>query len=100
VRRQLLPDLEPACAGYVAWRALIEESAMAPAARTVLGERLAFCLPPGEQMLGYPVSGTDETTEARQCRYNVVWYRPADEATQRPRLLTGRDDRGWAAARS
>ena len=28
---------------------------MSPAARAVLGERLAFCLPPGEQMLGYPV---------------------------------------------
>ena len=57
VRRQLLPDLEPAYAGYVAWRALIEERAMSPGARAILGERLAFCLPPGEQILGYPVSG-------------------------------------------
>ena len=39
VRRQLLPDLEPAYAGYVAWRALIEESAMSAAARAVLGDR-------------------------------------------------------------
>jgi 2-polyprenyl-6-methoxyphenol hydroxylase-like FAD-dependent oxidoreductase len=95
VRRQLLPDLEPAYAGYVAWRALIEESAMSPAARAILGERLAFCLPPGEQMLGYPVSGADEATAAGRRRYNVVWYRPADETTQLPRLLTGRNGRRY-----
>ena len=62
VRRQLLPDLAPAYAGYVAWRGLIEERAISPAAWAVLGERLMFCLPPGEQMLGYPVSGADEAT--------------------------------------
>jgi 2-polyprenyl-6-methoxyphenol hydroxylase-like FAD-dependent oxidoreductase len=95
VRRQLLPALEPGYAGYVAWRALIEESAMSPAARAILGDRLAFCLPPGEQMLGYPVSGADEATAAGQRRYNVVWYRPADEARQLPRLLTGRDGRRY-----
>jgi len=93
VRRQLLPDLEPAYAGYVAWRALIEESAMSAAARAVLGDRLAFCLPAGEQMLGYPVSGVDESTLPGRRRYNVVWYRPADEATGLPRLLTGQDGR-------
>jgi 2-polyprenyl-6-methoxyphenol hydroxylase-like FAD-dependent oxidoreductase len=89
VRRQLLPDLAPAYAGYVAWRGLIDERAMSAAAWAVLGERLTFCLPPGEQMLGYPVPGADETTQAGGRRYNVVWYRPADEAA----ALTGRDGR-------
>jgi 2-polyprenyl-6-methoxyphenol hydroxylase-like FAD-dependent oxidoreductase len=95
VRRQLLPDLEPGYAGYVAWRGLIEESAMSAEARAVLGERLMFCLPAGEQMLGYPVPGADEATVAGRRRYNVVWYRPADEATGLPRLLTGRDGRRY-----
>lgn len=95
VRRQLLPESEPAYAGYVAWRALIEEGAMSAAARAILGEYLAFCLPPGEQMLGYPVSGADEATAAGRRRYNVVWYRPADEQTALPRLLTGRDGRRY-----
>jgi 2-polyprenyl-6-methoxyphenol hydroxylase-like FAD-dependent oxidoreductase len=89
VRRQLLPDLEPAYAGYVAWRGLIEERAMSAGAQAVLGERLMFCLPAGEQMLGYPVPGADEATQPGRRRYNVVWYRPADEAT----ALTGRDGR-------
>jgi 2-polyprenyl-6-methoxyphenol hydroxylase-like FAD-dependent oxidoreductase len=91
VRRQLLPDLAPAYAGYVAWRGLIEERAMSAAAWAVLGERLMFCLPPGEQMLGYPVSGADEAILPGRRRYNVVWYRPADEAT----VLTGRDGRRY-----
>jgi 2-polyprenyl-6-methoxyphenol hydroxylase-like FAD-dependent oxidoreductase len=95
IRRQLLPDLEPAYAGYVAWRGLIEESAMSAAARTILGDRLAFCLPAGEQMLGYPVPGADEAILPGRRRYNVVWYRPAAEPTRLPQLLTGRDGRRY-----
>ena len=91
VRRRLLPQIAPVYAGYVAWRGLIEERAMSAAAWAVLGDRLMFCLPPGEQMLGYPVSGADEAILPGRRRYNVVWYRPADEA--RWRLLTGRDGR-------
>jgi 2-polyprenyl-6-methoxyphenol hydroxylase-like FAD-dependent oxidoreductase len=95
VRRRLLPDLEPAYAGYIAWRGLIQEAAMSAEARAVLGERLMFCLPPGEQMLGYPVPGADEATGPASRRYNVVWYRPADEASALPRLLTGQDGRRY-----
>jgi 2-polyprenyl-6-methoxyphenol hydroxylase-like FAD-dependent oxidoreductase len=91
VRRQLLPELEPAYAGYVAWRGLFEESAMSAQTRAVLGERLMFCLPPGEQMLGYPVPGADEGIQPGRRRYNMVWYRPADEAT----ALIGRDGRRY-----
>jgi 2-polyprenyl-6-methoxyphenol hydroxylase-like FAD-dependent oxidoreductase len=91
VRRELLPDLEPAYAGYVAWRGLIEESAMSAGACAVLGEHLMFCLPAGEQMLGYPVPGAVEAILPGRRRYNMVWYRPADEAT----ALTGRDGRRY-----
>ena len=93
VRRLLLPELEPAYAGYVAWRGLIEERRMSAAARAILCDRLAFCLPAGEWMLGYPVPGADEAITPGRRRYNVVWYRPADEAVGLPRLLTGRDGR-------
>jgi 2-polyprenyl-6-methoxyphenol hydroxylase-like FAD-dependent oxidoreductase len=98
VRRQLLPELEPAYAGYVAWRGLIEERAMSAAARAILGDRLAFCLPPGEQMLGYPVPGADEAIAPGRRRYNIVWYRPTAERTRLPRLLTGRDGRRYDLA--
>ena len=49
---------------------------------------MTFCLPPGEQFLGYPVAGPDNDLRPGHRRYNVVWYRPADEATKLPWLLT------------
>ena len=90
VRRQLLPDLEPAYAGYVAWRGLIEERAMSAAAQAVLGERLMFCLPPGEQMLGYPVPGADEATRRAGGVTTSCGIAPPSESGA---LLTGCDGR-------
>ncbi len=84
VRAQLLPRLEPAYAGYVAWRALLPEASVD---RNVF-EGMAFCLPPGEQFLGYPVAGADNDLRPGHRRYNVVWYRPADESSELQRLLT------------
>jgi 2-polyprenyl-6-methoxyphenol hydroxylase-like FAD-dependent oxidoreductase len=84
VRQQCLPDVAPLYAGYVAWRALLPERAIPPE----LFELMTFCLPPGEQCLGYPVAGPDNDLRSGQRRYNVVWYRPADEATELPWLLT------------
>ena len=49
---------------------------------------MTFCLPPGEQFLGYPVAGPDNDLRPGHRRYNVVWYRPADETTELQRLLT------------
>jgi 2-polyprenyl-6-methoxyphenol hydroxylase-like FAD-dependent oxidoreductase len=88
VRQQCLPDLMPRYAGYVAWRALLPESAIPQAIHRELFMLMTFCLPPGEQCLGYPVTGPDNELRVGQRRYNVVWYRPADEATELPRLLT------------
>jgi 2-polyprenyl-6-methoxyphenol hydroxylase-like FAD-dependent oxidoreductase len=94
VRQQCLPDVLPLYAGYVAWRALLPERAIPPAIHRELFELMTFCLPPGEQCLGYPVAGPDNELRPGQRRYNVVWYRPADEATELPWLLT--DDKGVA----
>ena len=80
IRQQCLPELAPLYAGYVAWRALIAEEAFPPAIHRELFEYMTFCLPPGEQCLGYPVAGPDDDLRPGHRRYNVVWYRPADEA--------------------
>ena len=53
---------------------------------------MAFCLPKAEQMLGYPVAGPHNDLRPGHRRYNLVWYRPADAASELKRLLT--DDRG------
>ncbi len=88
VRQQCAPDVAALYAGYVAWRALLPESAIPPAIHRELFTLMTFCLPPGEQCLGYPVAGPDNELREGQRRYNVVWYRPADEATELPALLT------------
>ncbi len=88
VRQQCLPQLAPLYAGYVAWRALIAEAAFAPAIHRELFDTMTFCLPPGEQCLGYPVAGPDNDLRPGHRRYNVVWYRPADEGTELQQLLT------------
>ena len=49
-------------------------------------------------MLGYPVAGPEQRSAAGHRRYNFVWYRPASEARELPRLLT--DDSGRTHALS
>jgi 2-polyprenyl-6-methoxyphenol hydroxylase-like FAD-dependent oxidoreductase len=95
-RAQVLGELQPAYAGYVAWRGLVEEAEMPPAAHATLFGVFGFCLPPGEQMLGYPVAGPGNDLRSGHRRYNFVWYRPADEATKLPRLLTDASGRTHA----
>ena len=63
-----------------------------PGVHRELFEFMTFGLPPGEQFLGYPVAGPDNDLRPGHRRYNVVWYRPADEATKLQWLLT--DERG------
>src|SRR5580700_8589357 len=92
VRQQCLPDVAPLYAGYCAWRALLPESAIPPDIHRELFESMVFCLPPGEQCLFYPVAGPDDDLRAGYRRSNVVWYRPADERSELPPLLT--DDSG------
>ena len=88
VRQQCLPELTPLYAGYSAWRALIAEAAFPPAIHHELFEYMTFCLPPGEQCLGYPVAGPDNDLRPGHRRYNVVWYRPAAEHSKLQWLLT------------
>ena len=80
VRGQLFPGLEPAYAGYVAWRALIDEHALPAELRRRLGNIYWFGLPPGEMIVAYPVPARDGAPGHRD--WNVVWYRPivGDEA--------------------
>lgn len=92
VRQQCLADVTPRYAGYCAWRALVAEAAFPPEVHRELFEFMTFGLPPGEQFLGYPVAGPDNDLRPGHRRYNVVWYRPADEATKLQWLLT--DERG------
>ena len=96
VRQQCAPDVAPLYAGYSAWRALIAESALPPDVHRDLFEFMTFTLPPGEQFLGYPVAGPDNDLRPGHRRYNVVWYRPAEEKTKLQWLLTDAREIGRA----
>ncbi|HVZ53128.1 MAG TPA: FAD binding domain-containing protein [Pseudolabrys sp.] len=91
VRNIVLPEVRPQYAGYVAWRGLVPESAFSPDLHEQIFMHLAFCLPKGEQMLGYPVAGPNNDLRPGHRRYNLVWYRPADDEALNS-LLT--DDHG------
>jgi 2-polyprenyl-6-methoxyphenol hydroxylase-like FAD-dependent oxidoreductase len=81
LRAAHLPGLAPEYAGYLAWRGVVPETRLSPAARAALMPYFAFCLPPGEQMLGYPVAGEADEVGPGLRRFNFVWYRPADPGT-------------------
>jgi 2-polyprenyl-6-methoxyphenol hydroxylase-like FAD-dependent oxidoreductase len=88
VRQLVAPEVTPLYAGYSAWRALIAEGAFPPDVHRDVFEYMTFTLPPGEQFLGYPVAGPDDDLRPGHRRYNVVWYRPAEENTKLRWLLT------------
>ncbi|MGA9323675.1 MAG: FAD-dependent monooxygenase [Xanthobacteraceae bacterium] len=88
VRQACLPTIVPLYAGYVAWRAMLPERVLPDAIHRDLFGAMTFCLPPSEQIIGYPVAGPDNALRPGQRRYNVIWYRPADEVKELPWLLT------------
>jgi 2-polyprenyl-6-methoxyphenol hydroxylase-like FAD-dependent oxidoreductase len=80
VREQFLPQVTSNYAGYVAWRAMLDESEIPPFIRAEVFERYTFCLPEGELFLAYPVPGRNNETQVGRRAYNIVWYRPTAPA--------------------
>lgn len=97
VRKQLFPDAKPLYVGYIAWRGLVDETELSPQTKECLFSSFGFCLPPHEQMLGYPVDGPDIGGRASR-RYNYVWYRPAAPDHELQHLLKGSDGRQYIGA--
>ncbi len=88
VRAHCAADEQPLYAGYVGWRGMVDEADIPPAAHAELFDVFGFGLPPGEQFIGYPVTGDGHDLRPGHRRYNYVWYRPADAAHALPDLLT------------
>ena len=98
VREQLLPGVQPHYAGYVAWRAMLDESEVPPDIRTEIFERYTFCLPEGELFLAYPVPGRNNETQPGRRAYNIVWYRPTEPDTTLVDLCTDATGRWHGSA--
>jgi 2-polyprenyl-6-methoxyphenol hydroxylase-like FAD-dependent oxidoreductase len=95
VRAQLAPQARPAYAGYVAWRGLLEESALSEAARRDLVDRMAFGLPPGEMLLTYLVPGRGDITVPGRRRDNFVWDRPVETGKALDDIFTDAEGRRY-----
>jgi len=96
VRERFWPEARPRYVGYVAWRCAVEEARISRASHDVLFTRLIICLPPGEHVVGYPVAGVDGDARPGHRRFNLAWYRVANEETLRRMLTdeTGRHHEG------
>jgi 2-polyprenyl-6-methoxyphenol hydroxylase-like FAD-dependent oxidoreductase len=79
VRSQLLPQVQAQYAGYVAWRGVCDEAVLSQLTLKTVFDTFGFGVPPGEQLIGYPVAGASNTTARGQRRYNFVWYRTASD---------------------
>lgn len=90
VRSQLAPQVQPQYAGYVAWRGVCDEAVLSLRTLQTVFDTFGFGVPPGEQLIGYPVAGAGNTTARGQRRYNFVWYRPASESELKT-LMTDAD---------
>jgi 2-polyprenyl-6-methoxyphenol hydroxylase-like FAD-dependent oxidoreductase len=88
VREQFLPEVGAEYAGYVAWRAMLDEHEVPPEIRAEIFERFTICLPEGELFLAYAVPGRNNETQPGRRAYNIVWYRPAEPDKTLPDLCT------------
>ena len=91
LRGQYAPQTQPEYAGYIAWRGVCDEAVLSRSTLDSVFGQFGFGLPAGEQLIGYPVAGQGHATACGQRRYNFVWYRPADEQTALPALLSDAD---------
>lgn len=91
VRQALAPAVAPHYAGYVAWRGVCDEANLSQTTRQTLFDAFGFGLPDNEQMLGYPVAGENNRTDAGHRRWNFVWYRPAAAGADLTALMTDAD---------
>ena len=88
VRNLLTQHVQPKYAGYIAWRGVCDEKLLSQYTLDTLFNYFGFCLPTGEQMLGYPVAGSGNDTRVGHRRFNFVWYRPTKNQEELTSLLS------------
>lgn len=90
-RRELLPEVEPSYAGYIAWRGTVAEAAVAPELLAAFDDRFTFCeARSGGHMLVYLIPGDNADATPGKRRLNWVWYVAAGD-DERAAYLTDRD---------
>ena len=90
-RARLLPEVEPAYSGYVAWRGTLPEASLSPSARGALGDALTYQVLPSSHILVYPIPGLDGSCALGDRLINIVWYVNVAAGPELDRFMTGRD---------
>jgi hypothetical protein len=75
-----MPAMSPGAASWTKLRCRLKRAAFC--------DWFAFGLPPGEQILGYPIAGANEAFAHGLRRFNIVWCRAAAEGGTLRELLT------------
>jgi len=89
-RRQLLPDVVPDYAGYVAWRGVIEESEVSPEVASVFANKLIVFQAPQTHILCYLIPGNSGELSEGKRRLNWVWYWNVPDGEQLHQVLSDR----------
>ena len=74
IRAQMLPEVQPAYAGYVVWRAVAQETDLSPGVHQRIFAPFGFFLPRDTQIIGYPIAGPGNDLRPGHRQYNFVWY--------------------------
>lgn len=93
VRRKLMPGVVPRYAGYVAWRAVVEERVLERATLDLLGDSLTYFIGTRSHALAYPIPDLDGSVRPGRRLINLVWYRNAAPGGELDGLLTDRTGR-------
>jgi 2-polyprenyl-6-methoxyphenol hydroxylase-like FAD-dependent oxidoreductase len=80
VRSRVFGGPAPSYAGYVAWRGVVDESAVGPAGCADLIDAYAFFLTPREMVLSYWQPGGEDDSRPGRRRLNWIWYHPVHPA--------------------
>lgn len=90
-RRLLLPDVEPAYSGYVAWRGLVPEERLSSGDRALFAGRFTSYYGPGTQILCYLIPGPGGELGEGSRRFNWVWYWNVSAGEQLRGTMTDRE---------
>lgn len=88
VRQQLLPEVAPRYAGYVAWRGVVDERNLTPATFERLVDAVTYVLLPDSHILVYPIPNYDGDSQPGRRLQNFVWYRNVESGVPLAGLLT------------
>ena len=89
-RDLLLPAIEPAYAGYIAWRGVVSEQDLSEESFARLHEAITYFLMPNSHILTYPIPNTDGSVEPGRRLINWIWYRNVPAGPLLDDLMTDR----------